>query len=70
MLSQQVDREQRMRLPKLVVRGRFDGFRGDLSLREQDQPVMLSEVLEVLQVQGRERQAMHQAAGSNPGVVG
>jgi hypothetical protein len=31
---------------------------------------MLSEVLEVLRVQGRERQAMYQAAGSNPGVVG
>jgi hypothetical protein len=36
---------------------------------EQPQPVVLGEVLEVLEIEGGERQLVGKAAGSNPGVV-
>lgn len=43
---------------------------GAESSRDQSQPFMLGEVLKVLHVQGRQRQAMYEAAGGDPGVVG
>lgn len=40
------------------------------SARDQGQPFVLGEVLKVLHVQGRQRQAMYEAAGGDPGVIG